>query len=73
MDLLCGQNWIEQFASNLQRTSFEWAHDKDLVEVTDDYGVDVINESFDWDDTAQGCDVWSRRDGGFCYSRDLIY
>ena len=72
IDFLCGQNWVDQFVDSLRRASFEWSHDKDLIEVTDDYGVDVISESFDWDCTEQGSRIWERRSGGIMYTRNLM-
>lgn len=61
IDLLCGQNWVDQFAYNLGRTTFSDASGLTLSEIADTFDLGLVNESFQWDLTPQGDDLWYDR------------
>ena len=68
-DIIYGQNWVEQF--RYERKSADermtgdrriiWDLDVDIYGRNPSSPADVINGSFPWRVTPQGCGTWSRR------------
>lgn len=68
LDVICAQNWIEQFRYNLAHHEVErgFFDSYSLASLSrrnyvNNIATNFVFYAFDWDETAQGGDVWRHR------------